>query len=76
VGQPDRRMQAWSPLHTSSSTPYFTRHALAALEQAGDPGLDAALALELAFALGDDHLQAVEVAGEGLLQRARMVATS
>jgi hypothetical protein len=50
--------------------------ALAALQQAGDPGLDAALALELAFALGHDHLQAVEVAGEGLFQRARICATS
>ena len=25
VGQPDRRMHEWSPEHTSSSTPYFTR---------------------------------------------------
>ena len=44
-------------------------HALALLQQAGDPGLDAALPLELALALGDDDLQAVEVAGEGFLQR-------
>ena len=70
VGQPDRRMQAWSPLQTSSSTPYFTRITrLPRLQQVGHPRLDAALPLELAFALGNDHLQAVESVREGLVQR-------
>ena len=78
VGQPDSRMQEWSPLQTSSSTPYFTRtHALAlASSMSRDPRLDAALALELALALGDDHLEAREVAGEGLARASRASAST
>jgi hypothetical protein len=40
----------------------------AAFEQRCDPGFDAALALQLAFALCHDHFQAVEGAGKGFFQ--------
>ena len=64
-------MHAWSPLQTSSSTPYLHAHdTLAAFEQRRDPRLDAALALELALALGDDHFEAGERRGERLFERA------
>ena len=43
---------------------------LPALQPGGSPGFDPALAFQLAFALGDDDFQAVEVAGQRLLQGA------
>ena len=60
VGQPDSRMQEWSPVQTSSSTPYLTRTTRSpSLRASRRPGRDAALPLELALALGDDDLQAL-----------------
>ena len=57
-GQPDSRMQEWSPEQVSSSTPKRVRTTRAPAEQPREYRADAALALELALALGDDHLRA------------------
>ena len=59
-GQPDRRMQAWSPVQTSSSTPKRSLdHALAVLDRLVEQRLHAALLVQHAFGGGDDDLRAL-----------------
>ena len=76
-GQPDRRMQEWSPVQISSSTPKRVRTTRSPrLSLRGILGAHAALARELAFAVGDDHLEAALGGAHRLLAgSSTMVAT-
>ncbi len=66
AGQPDAGMVAGADLVVDAEA--HPHHALAALELLGILGAHAALARELAFAVGDDHLEAALGGAHGLLQ--------
>ena len=63
--------------HVFINAIFHTHNTLALFEQPGQPGLDAALALELAFTLGNDDFQTMEVGrqrfGQGLPHLVNMV---
>ena len=68
-GQPESRMQEWSPVQISSSTPnraFTTRSPRSSFSRV--LGADAALPRQHAFAVGDDDLEAVLGAAHRLRQ--------
>jgi hypothetical protein len=74
-GQPERRMQARSPVHTSSSMPKRVRTTRSPAASCCDSGPLAARALEHALAVGDDDLEALLFGGHGAAQGVGDVAT-
>ena len=66
-GQPDRRMQEWSPVQVSASTPkLLAHHALSFFGHFCHQRLHAALLVQRAFALRDDHFGPAFFGGERL----------
>jgi len=73
-GQPERRMQEWSPSTRPRPREARAHHALACFEGRGDLRTDTPLALELALGVGDDDLQPLVGRAHCFAQRLRHLA--
>ena len=61
VGQPERRIQEWSPVQVSSSMPNRVRiGSFSGGQCLGADRAQSALPFKLAFAFGDNHLESIE----------------